>query len=125
MLPWVAELAESRVGQSAEATLRAQCLHGLADLDKVYGSPRGPRFLTAEQEKAAAGHCMLALDALARLVQLRPEGPWKFVPKGRALLHIALDSAMGNPGLSTATRTRTLWGGSSGSTRLATGGRLR
>ncbi len=95
MLPWVAELAEERIGESNAATLRANCLRGLADMDKVYWSQ--PRFLTADQEQAAMGHCVQALRALADLSKLSPMGPWRLIPKAHALLHLACDSAMGNP----------------------------
>ena len=98
MLPWVAEVAEARRGQSEVATLRATCLHSMAALDRVY-SQQG-RFLTAAEEQQAKEHCIAALQALGDLCKLQPDGPWKLTPKCHALLHIALDSAMANPRLS-------------------------
>ncbi len=98
MLPWVVELAQARSGDSRVAFLRAQCLSELARLDKVYA--KQPRFLTALQEQQAKAHCSAALGALAELTKLQPSGPWRFIPKAHALVHIAWHSAMGNPRVS-------------------------
>ncbi len=96
MLPWVASLAEDRAGESKTATLRASLLCGLRDLDCVYKGEG--RFLSHDQEKAAAGHCSAAMKALSELEQLtESKGPWYLTPKAHALLHIARDSAMANP----------------------------
>ncbi len=95
MLPWVAEVAETRIGLSEQQTLRAVCLRALADLDKVYTSQ--PRFLQPEQEAAAKGHAIMAIQALAQLEELSPTALWTCIPKTHALHHIALDSALGNP----------------------------
>ena len=95
MLPWVAELTETRATDSRAAQLRATCLGRLADLDKVYRTRS--RFLTVNQEKAAMGHCVEAMQALAELVRLRSQGPWRLIPKAHALMHLACDSALGNP----------------------------
>ncbi len=95
MLPWVAELAETRQGESRAALLRARCLRGLVCMDKVYS--RAPRFLSKLAEKEAMQHGVRALRAMAELEQLMPDGPWRLVPKAHALLHIVRDSAMGNP----------------------------
>jgi hypothetical protein len=101
MLPWVAELAEAQLGhgQAGPASLlQAKCLRGLADLDQVYSCHGSyPRFLSSDQEQAAVGHCAMALQALAELEKLTPHGPWRLIPKAHALLHLACDSAMGNP----------------------------
>ncbi len=98
MLPWVAQLAAARsasAGNCTVARLRARCLLEMAALDGVYS--RQPRFLAAEQEKRAKEHCTAALQALAELAKLHPDGPWCLRPKCHAVLHIALDSAMQNP----------------------------
>ncbi len=95
MAPWVAELAEGRAGCSEAATLRATCLRGLVDMDAVYMG--AGRFLTAHESAVAEGHAWAALEALAKLVELHPDGPWAFQPKAHALLHLARDSAMANP----------------------------
>ena len=95
MLPWMAELSGSRASQSHEAYLRAQCLQGLAAMDAVYS--RKPRFLTVAQEAEARGHCLNALQALAELARLMPDGPWRLAPKAHALMHLACDSVLGNP----------------------------
>ncbi len=98
MLPWVASLARERTGTSEVATLRATCLAELEALDALYD--RQPRFLSADQEQQAQRHCRTALEALAQLCRLQPQGPWRLVPKAHALHHIAWHSAMANPRVS-------------------------
>ncbi len=93
MLPWVADQRDGPGRRLPDAPCRL--LRGLADMDAVYKGQ--PRFLTREQEDAAAGHCSAALQALAELARLTPDCPWCLIPKCHALLHIACDSAMGNP----------------------------
>ena len=94
-LPWVVELADKRADQSKAAGLRAACLRGFAHMDRVYRA--APRFLTAGEETEAMQHCSNALTALAALAKLTPDGPWRLQPKAHALMHLACDSAMGNP----------------------------
>ena len=90
-------MAQRRAGPGATEAqgLRAQCLSELVALDKAYAN-KG-RFLSLPEEQVAKAHCTAALQALARLAQLHPEGPWKLTPKAHALWHIAHHSAMGNP----------------------------
>ena len=98
MLPWVASLAEQRRGDSQAATLRATCLTELAAMDAVWAHL--PRFLTRGQEAQAQKHCTQALQALAELCRLQPDGPWRLSPKAHALWHITQHSAMANPRVS-------------------------
>ena len=95
MLPWVAEVAETRRSSSTAAALRATLVTQLWALDRVYA--RQPRFLSSAQEGQAKAHCSAALQALAELCKLYPAGPWRLQPKAHALLHIAFDSALQNP----------------------------
>ncbi len=95
MLPWVALIAEERRGSSRAATLRARALTGLALMDAVYR--RAPRFLEREQAERAQAHCLDALQAVQSLTALFPNGPWRLTPKCHALMHLACDTASGNP----------------------------
>ena len=95
MVPWIAERAEERRGSSRAALLRARVLSGFAAMDQVY---RGQgRFMDSDAAEAAKEHCLDALQALAELQGLFPDGPWRLQPKAHALVHLACDAALGNP----------------------------
>ena len=98
MLPWVALRAAERAQQSGgsrAAQLRAQLLQGLAAMDAVWREHG--RFLPRHAEREAQARCLEAMQALAELQSLFPDGPWRLQPKAHALMHLACDAVGTNP----------------------------
>ncbi len=93
MLPWLLQVCEAHA-EGEEGALRSTLLRELLRMDEAYSAVPG-RFLPPEAQRAAAGHCAAALDALRQLAVLAP-GRWRLQPKAHALTHIAYDALM-NP----------------------------
>ncbi len=93
MLPWVLLQCSELVDASDYAAARACFFREVCALEDVW--QRAGRFMTVNEEQAAARHGEAALACLFVLSQCHER--WHIVPKVHALAHLVYDSARVNP----------------------------